>query len=233
MNDELERLPPAVRDLAHSLGASASACGNVRLSQTGRMRQDATANWMKFSARQTISTTSCAFEWRARTGPAGMVTVRDALIKNEGALDVRALRIIPIAHLASTPAITRGELMRYLAELALAPDSILCNPDIRWRSDGPGQLVISAGATDIVAEVTLGLDGEGRIATVSAEDRPRAVKTSFVPTPWRGRFGDYRQHCGCWLPFVAEVSWIIDGTPFVYWEGRMQTWEKQKTGPKD
>lgn len=53
---------------------------------------------------------------------------------------------------------------------------------------------------------------------------------AFVSTPWRGRFTDYRQHCGFWLPFAAEVSWIIDGSAFVYWKGRMETWAKQKKG---
>lgn len=137
MNMDIGRLPPAVRDLAHGLGARGGEGGSVQLSQIGRMRQDESVPWMKFRARQIISTTSCAFEWRARTGPAGMVTVRDALVAGEGALDVRALGVIPIAHLASTPAITRGELMRYLAELALAPDIILCNAELAWRSDGP------------------------------------------------------------------------------------------------
>lgn len=228
MNMDIGRLPPAVRDLAHGLGARGGEGGSVQLSQIGRMRQDESAPWMKFRARQIISTTSCAFEWRARTGPAGMVTVRDALVAGEGALDVRALGVIPIAHLASTPAITRGELMRYLAELALAPDIILCNAELAWRSDGLEQFVVSAGAGDAAAEVTLGIDGDGRIATVFAADRPRTLKGAIVPTPWRGRFKDYRQHRGFWLPFAADVSWIIDGSEVVYWEGQMQTWSQRR-----
>lgn len=224
-----ERLPPAVRDLARRLGATGGKRGDIHLTQSGRMRQDASAGWMKFRARQTISTTSCAFEWRARAGPAGVIAVRDALVDGEGALDVRALGFIPIAHIGSTPAITRGELMRYLAELALAPQTILGNAGLRWRSNGPDQLMVSAGVGDATAEVTLDLDGEGRIAAVFAEDRPRAVKADTVATPWRGRFSDYRQHLGFWLPFAAAVSWIVDGTEFVYWEARMETWEEQKS----
>ena len=220
-------VPAAVRDLAHRLCAIAQI-GDVRLTQKGRMRQDAASSWMTFSARQTISITTCAFEWRARTGPAGMVSIRDALAGGEGVLDVRALDFIPMARIGSSPAITRGELMRYLAELSLAPAAILFNPSLSWRSDGPDRLIVSARAGDQTAEVSLTLDSEGRIASVFASDRPRAAKADFVPTPWHGRFTDYRQHLGVWLPFAAEVGWTIDGAPIVSWEGRMQSWAVSK-----
>ena len=226
MNMDEVRLPSAVRDLAQRLGAK--GCDeHVRLAQHGRMRQDTSAAWMKFRAGQSISTTSCAFEWRARTGPLGMVSVRDALVDGEGALDVRLLGLIPVAHMSATPAITRGELMRYLAELALAPDIILCNAALGWRSDGPDRLIVSAGVGNTAAEVILSLDGEGRIASVFAENRPRAVRADTVPTPWRGRFRDYRQHHGFWLPFAADVSWIVNGTEFIYWEAQVETWDRR------
>ena len=196
----------------------------MRLSQTGRMRQAPSARWMRFSARQSISSTLCAFDWRARSG---MITIRDALANGEGILDVRALGLIPVAHLRASPAITRGELMRYLAEIALAPDVILCNPHLTWRSDGPGRVIVAAGVDDARAEVTFSLNEEGRIATASAEDRPRGSNPSeLTPTPWRGRFSDYREHHGYWLPFAADVSWIVDGASFIYWDGRLETWQR-------
>lgn len=198
--------------------------GDVSLTQLGRIRQDATSNWMKFSARQTILITTCAFEWRASTGPAGIVSVRDALIEGKGILDVRALGFIPIARMRPSADATRGELMRYLAELPLAPAAILYNSSLRWRSEGPDHLAVSANAGDVAAEVTFDLDTDGRIAGVFAPDRPRAEKNSFIPTPWRGRFDRYRHHQGFWLPFSAEVSWQLNGEYVVYWEGQMQSW---------
>ena len=41
--------------------------------------------------------------------------------------------------------------MRYLAELAWAPDAILLNAGLRWREDGPDKLAVSAGDLDRVA----------------------------------------------------------------------------------
>ena len=89
MKAEARPAPSPVRELAQRLCATVQA-GDIRLTQKGRMRQDPASSWMNFSATQTISTTSCSFDWRARTGPFGMISVRDALVDGEGALDVNA-----------------------------------------------------------------------------------------------------------------------------------------------
>jgi hypothetical protein len=222
------RLPAAVYDLALRLGANPRLSStSVRLRQNGRMRQIGDARWMAFRAKQDISTLRCAFDWRARAGPAGLITARDALIEGEGRFDVRALGIFPIVRADRTPALQRGQLMRYLAELPWAPDAILHNTELRWREDGADKLVVSAGSGETAAEVVLSLDNEGRIAGAFAPDRPRSAKPPFLPTPWRGRFSDYRRHNTMWLPFAAEVGWVIDGEEVIYWEGRIEHWERQ------
>ena len=222
------RLPAAVYDLAMRLGADPhSDNSGVRLGQTGRLKRQLGADsWMSFTAIQTISTRECAFDWRARAGPLGMVSARDALKDGAGRLDVMALGIIPIARAEHSSALMRGELMRYLAELAWAPDAILLNSALRWREDSPDRLAVSAGVGESAAEVVLSLDTEGRIAGGFAPDRPRSATAPFLPTPWRGRFSDYRRHNGTWLPFAGEVSWEIDGTESVYWQGRIEHWER-------
>jgi hypothetical protein len=225
-----ERLLPAVYDLALRLGTDPSRKSPaVRLGQTGRMRQVGASRWMAFRAEQTIANFHCAFDWRARTGPAGLVSVRDALTEDGGRLDVRALGFIPIARARGSPALTRGELMRYLAELAWAPDAILLNAELRWREDGPDKLVVGAGFGETAAEVVLSLDSQGRISSGYAPDRPRAVKAPFLPTPWRGRFSDYRRHNNIWLPFAGEIAWVIDGEENVCWQGRIEHWEAQNS----
>ena len=221
-----ERLPAAVYALALRLGADPGTNPKtVKLTQTGRMksRLEATA-WMAFTATQTISTSECAFDWRARVGPFGMVSVRDALEDGEGRLDVTALGLIPLARAEHSSALVRGELMRYLAELPWAPEAIFCNTALRWREDGPDKLAVSAGVGEAAAEVMLSLDSDGRIAGAFAPDRPRAATPPILPTPWRGRFSDYRRHGTLWLPFAGEVAWEIDGKEIVYWQGRIGSW---------
>ncbi|MEP6563896.1 MAG: DUF6544 family protein [Mesorhizobium sp.] len=227
-----KRLPAAVYDLALRLGAKPEmGRTTVKLTQTGRMKQRLGAtSWMSFTATQTIDTHECAFDWRARVGPFGMISVRDALKSGQGQLDVVALGVIPVARAEHSSALMRGELMRYLAELAWAPDAILFNTTLRWREDGPDRLAVSAGSGETAAEVTLNLDSEGRIAGAFAPDRPRSATAPILPTPWRGRFSDYRLHGNIWLPFTGEVAWEIDGKEIIYWQGRIERWEASNDG---
>lgn len=179
---------------------------------------------MAFTATETLSTRDCAFDWRAGFGPFGLISVRDALERGEGRLDVKALGLVPIASAPRTPELMRGELMRYLAELPWAPAAILLNSKLRWREAGQDALAVSAGAGETLTEVVLDLDSDGRIVGAFAPDRPRSVGTAYLPTPWRGQFTDYRLHEGRWIPFAGEVAWEIDGRPEVYWQGTIKTW---------
>ncbi|WP_425997987.1 DUF6544 family protein [Caulobacter sp. DWR1-3-2b1] len=221
------RLPSAVVDLALRLGADPIATrSRVRLGQSGQMRQDATKAWMPFTARQTLATDRCDFDWRARSGPAGLIFVRDAIDGGRGRFAVLALGILQIVNVKPSAELTRGQLMRYLAELAWTPDAILHNTALRWREDGPDRLVVGAGSDQGAAEVTLGLDSDGRIDSAFAPDRGRMVGKTIVPTPWGGRFLDYRHHHGVWLPFGAEVSWSMPEGEVVYWKARIDFWRR-------
>jgi hypothetical protein len=223
-----QRLPAAVHDLALRLGVKPEMNRTtVNLTQAGRMKPGGAAPWMSFAATQTISTRECAFDWRARAGPFGMISARDALRDDEGRFDVMALGVIPIVRAEHSSELMRGELMRYLAELAWAPDAILLNAALRWREDGPDKLAVSAGSGETLAEVNLSLDSEGRIVGAFAPDRPRSATAPFLLTPWRGRFSNYRHHNGIWLPFAGEVGWEIDGVEEVYWQGRIEHWDTQ------
>ena len=224
-------LPSAVRDLAMRLGAASSPARYATLTQTGRMKRALGAEtWMTFRAVQAISAQSCDFAWRARFGPLGLVHVCDALQDGVGRLDVTALGIVPIARIARTPALARGELMRYLAELAWVPDALLANRSLRWRVESPNCFVVAAGEEAAAAEVTLTLDSEGRIATTFAPDRPQSPIDPILPTPWRGRLWDYRRHLGRWIPFAGEVAWEIGGKEEVYWQGQLKSWAENGAG---
>ena len=220
-------LPASVYDLALRLGVNPKDHrSSVTLAQTGRMKRKLGVEaWMAFTATQTISTRACEFDWRARAGPFGVVSANDALRNSEARFDIIALGLIPIARAEHSSALIRGQLMRYLAEIAWAPHAILLNTALRWREDAPDRLAVSAGTGERAAEVTLSLDSEGRIAGAFAPDRPRSASSPILPTPWRGRFSDYRYHDAMWLPFAGEVAWEIDGTQETYWQGRIEHWE--------
>ncbi len=190
------------------------------------MRQSAAKKWTHFSARQWIDPTRCRFEWRAVFGPASLIRVRDALSDGGGELSARLLGIVPLARATGTEA-TRGELMRYLAELPWCPDAIIRNEELVWEAGeaGGAGLAVSARFLGVEARLQITLDGGGRIADIFAPDRPRSVGRAFVPTPWWGRFSDYRLHAGRWLPFGGEVGWVIDGRREAVWTGEILDWK--------
>ncbi len=209
------------RDLAGNIGVrDVEGARVVHLRQSGRLRQDASSRWMPFSATQTIETRVCGFDWRARSGPGGLVHIRDALVEGEGELRVRLFGLLPVARVSGSPEVTRGELMRYLAELAWAPHAILANSELRWRREAADRLIVSVGA----AQVTLLLDDRGRVAATYAPDRPRAVGKRFVPTPWKGYYAGYTMASGLWLPQEARVAWVLDGAELTCFEGRVDDW---------
>lgn len=227
-------LPAAVHDLAIRLGVRpGDPSSGVRLTQIGRMQANIRSEaWMAFTASQTISTQSCSFDWRARAGPLGLISGRDALISGEGRFDIMVLGFIPLARAAHTAALVRGELMRYLAEIAWAPHAILDNHTLRWKVMDADTLAVSAGTGETTCRVVLSLDGAGRIAGAFAPDRPRNAVVPTLETPWRGRFSDYRLHRDLWLPFAGEVGWEIDGQPQTYWQCRLDQWMRNASRPR-
>jgi len=217
-------LPAAVLDLARRLGVEQGEGHRVALTQVGTMRNAPTGREMKFTATQSIDLHRPQFEWRARTGPLGLISVTDALKHDEGRLEVRAFGLVRIAHESGGAQLAKGEIMRYLAEIAWAPDAIVDNPHLTWVVVNEAKLSVAYGGGSAHAEVELTLDADGRIGSVFAPDRPRKEGTGFVERPWQGRFLDYRRHEGRWLPFGGEVGWTIGATEFVAWRGELTGW---------
>ena len=218
-------LPSAVGDLARRLGArEGPAREAVRLTQAGAMRGEARETFRRFSASQTIRLDRCAFRWQARTGTLGLVKVTDAFIDGLPTLEVTALGFIPLAHGPGDASAARGEIMRYLAELAWAPDAVLRNRTLEWDIVDARRLMVRHGDGAARAEVELLLDDQGRIGAIFAADRPRYEGGRFVARPWHGRFFDYRRHAGRWLPFRAEVAWSIDNRKVTVWRGEITGW---------
>ena len=218
-------IPPAVRDLARRLGACEGPAGEtVRLVQAGAMRAEGDEAFRAFSATQTIRLDRCGFRWRAKTGPLGLVSVTDAYADGVPTLEVRALGVIPLARGPNDADAAKGEIMRYLAELAWAPDALLRNRTLDWDMLDERRLTVRHGEGARRAEVELRLDDQGRIGAIFAPDRPRYEGSCFVARPWHGRFFDYRQYAGRWLPFQAEVAWGLDGRQVTVWRGKIVGW---------
>jgi hypothetical protein len=191
----------------------------VWLRQRGEMRANLRGSWKPFTADQVISIHEAGFAWLARMQAAPLAPARilDCYVDGEGLLDARLFGSLPLA-CAAGPQADKGELMRYLAELAWAPHAMLHNPQLSWREIDASTVEVSAESQAGRARVRLIFE-DGDITRVEADDRPRMVGRRIVPTRWQGRCFDYREVNGCRIPTRAVVSWLLENGPLEYWRG--------------
>ena len=220
-----DRLPAEVADLAARLIVAKEAEPDVvTFRQKGRMRQGYGSAWMPFTAHQTTSCAEAAFAWKAKMGPLGTVHVTDVYEDETGELSVRLFGLFTMVRPAVSADLNRGELMRYLAEIAWAPHIILQNEHLSWRVIAHNHLEVSAEVGGVRARIELFLNAEGRIGAIFASDRPRAVKDRYEYQSWRGEFDDYHLHDGVWTPFSGRVGWHDDRATEWCWEGEITEW---------
>jgi hypothetical protein len=143
--------------------------------------------------------------------------ILDCYVDGEGLLEARLCSSILLAREVGQE-VSRGELMRYLAELIWAPHAMQHNPQLSWHEIDASAVEVSAVNPGGPARVRF-IFKDGDIARIEAEDRPHTAGRRVVPTRWGGCCGDYREMEGCRVPTWAAVSWLLDDGPFEYWRG--------------
>lgn len=214
--DAPPRLPPALDRSVHRQCASPpEGVRRAHLTQEGELRLKPGGPWRPFRAEQTVATGEVAFGWRARVRMAPLVTavVEDAFEDGQGRLTVKLWGILPIAR-AMGPEIDQGQVQRYLAELAWNPLALRHNTELRFGAGEDGGHRVWWG--DPRAHVDLHLDDAGQVVRTFTRTRPR---DGGDPAPWEGRFADYADIGGLWLPRRGEVAWLLPGGRFDCWRG--------------
>ena len=59
---------------------------------------------------------------------------------------------------------------------------------------------------------------------VAQTELRRGLANGMIPTPWRGKFWDYRQIGTRLIPHSANISWTVDGTEQIYGEFTITDW---------
>lgn len=220
---ELDGLPPPVRryfEAALSPGqAMVSAVsvdhgGTFNLSENGE-------RWAAFTSKQRVVTRKTGFVWDGRiaVAPGVAVRVHDAYVAGEGILHPALLGLVTLVNLRGTPEVARGELMRYLAEAAWYPTALLPSQGVSWEAldDRSARATLVDGAVRV--SLTFHFGTESLIESVRAERRDRLLGGMAVPTPWEGRWTDYRRRDGMLVPHGGEVAWILPEGRKPYWRG--------------
>jgi hypothetical protein len=196
----------------------------VHLTQVGEM-QLKPGRWLPFRAEQEMAVDRVEFEWRANFRVARLVPVlvRDWYRAGVGGLNVHLWGVVPVVR-SSGEQFARGEAMRYLAELAWAPQAMVINPALEWRQVDESTVEVATRIDRERVAVLLHFDTAGDIVGMSTHARPRMVGKQVVEAPWSGVFGEYREFNGVRLPTTGEVSWLLADGPFTYFRGCISGW---------
>lgn len=122
---ELQGLPaPVQRYFRAALTEGQAVITAVSIKHTGTFNMSATAEqWKPFTSQQRVITQRPGFHWDARVMmfPGVAAHVHDADIAGAGLLHGAVLGLVTVVHMADTPELARGELMRFFAEAAWSP----------------------------------------------------------------------------------------------------------------
>ena len=132
---------------------------------------------------------------------------------------------VRIAAAKPSAGLLKGQLLRYLAEIAWAPDAVLVNGHLDWSETDDGRFLVSARVDEVEGRVFISLNDDGFIGQIDADDRPRQEGARMVERPWRGRFRNFQRVDGRALPHAADVSWMVDGVYDCVWEGALTSWK--------
>ena len=214
-------VPQLVQKFADRAPAADRPLRTVQLRQRAAMRMTAQGRWHRLSAEETIAIREPGFVWlaRMRVAPLVWVAILDAYVDGKGLLELRLFGSLPLVRVQGRE-IDRSEAMRYLAELPWAPEAMLHNPRLGWRQIDAATVEVATETAGGPARVRLCFEG-GDVARIEALNRPRAVGSGTVPTPWYGRFDAYREIGGRRIPSRASVGWRLDDSPFEYWRGEV------------
>ena len=224
---ELDGLPGPVRRYFEKVlkdGQPIITAATVQHRGTFNMGET-TDNWKPFTSTQRVVTQRPGFDWDARVMvfPGVAARIHDAYVAGSGMLKVAIFGLIPVANLPTTPELSKGELMRYLAEATWYPTALLPSQGVVWQAIGDNSALATITDGSITLALRFGFSDSGLIDTMYAESRGRLVNDIITYAPWEGRFWNYAERGGMLVPLESEVAWVLPSGPKPYYRGLITT----------
>ena len=224
--DDGRTLPRLVDDYLARAVPGAGTPRRALVTQAGEMWQKPDGRAIRFRATEELAVEEVAFSWRARFAVARVLwlDVTDGYASGDGRLEARLLGLLPVMRRRGAET-TRGEVMRYLAELPWVPHAMRANRQLEWREIDARTVEVATRPGPARVAVKLEFDDAGDIVRAYADARPYPQGREFVPRGWSGDFGGYAELGGVRLPTTAEVRWELPEGPFTYWRGEVTSFE--------
>ncbi|TYQ26219.1 hypothetical protein PseudUWO311_13245 [Pseudanabaena sp. UWO311] len=219
---EIVDLPePVQRYFKTVLQNGQAIIAKVELLQKGQFNMNEKLDkWNKFTATQLVVTHQLGFDWDARIQMAPLLNafVHDTYLLGAGNLHASLLGLFTLANMHDAPELNKGELLRFFAEAAWYPTSLLPSQGVSWEAinDRSALATLTDGKT--TASVVFQFNAEGVIASMRAEERYRDKTTAM---PWSGRFGEYSLESGMLIPLYGEIGWEYPEGLRLYFKGKI------------
>jgi len=219
---EIAGLPePVQRFFKTVLKEGQAIVAKVELSQKGQFNMNEKLDkWNKFTATQLVITQQLGFDWDARIQMAPMLNafVHDTYLLGAGNLHASLLGLFTLANMHDAPELNQGELLRFFAEAAWYPTSLLPSQGVIWEAINENSALATLTDGETTASVVFQFNAEGVIDTIRAEDRYRDKLTAM---PWVGRFREYSIQNGMLIPLYGEVGWEYPEGLRLYFKGEI------------
>jgi hypothetical protein len=227
-NEALGELPPPVARYLRLALPSRKAIQDVRITQAGTLRTDATAErWMAFEAEHLAVPPATGFLWNARVRVALLlhVRVRDALIDGIGSGQVSLMSAFPVSAATGGLEMNSGSLHRYLAEAVWYPSALLPSSQLQWTPIDATKALATLRNDGVSVSLEFRFADSGEVAGIYTPARWGTFGGGYKQMPWEGHFRDYRERDGVMVPTHGEVGWYIEDEWRVVWKGTVAAYQ--------
>ena len=220
--EDFDKLPaPVQRYFRLVLKDGQTHLKTVRLKQKGEFFLN--EKWIPFEATQYFSANPNGFVWDAemRLNPLINIRVRDVFVEGEGSMKAKILSIFTVADAEKKPQLNSAALQRYLAESVWFPTALLPSENLVWSKINENRALATLTESGTTVSLEFRFNEAGEITEVFSPARFREVEGEFVPTAWAGRFSNYEERNGMYIPTEGEVEWQIETVKMPYWKGKI------------
>jgi hypothetical protein len=212
----IARLPEPAQRYFHKAGVVGTPIPRlVRLTQKGRIRSSAEADWMTFEAEETYSVNPPAFLWRAYfpTQRTPFVLGRDLYLNGRGGISMKMMALLPVANEQGDELRAAG-MMRYLNEMIWFPAAFL-GDNVEIIERDAQSFTVRLSDRGLVAEAIMFVDDAGEVTNFQARRFNTATRSEEV---WETPITGHADYSGYHLPKSGSAVWRLPQGDLTYIE---------------
>lgn len=197
---------PVQRYFRHVLKPGQLYLRTVRLRHDGQFKTDLKKDWMPITGEEYFRADTPDYIW---IGTTAWFSARDEYVAGRGSLTVRLLGTLPIQH-GSGPTYDQGELLRWLAETAWFPTSLLPGGRVAWSPVNDHSATATLTNNGLAVSCLMSFNEQNELVRCQAQRCNDATNLETKET-WVCRLFDYRDWHGLRVPTQGGAAWVIEG----------------------